>query len=98
MTLCNALGIRAEYALAESRLSAAPTGPLSEAQRELVPLLRLTTEEDFLWLTVGDRYAPCGYIPSRVRGRRAYRMVGDAPGVGAVAGGGAAGAGPRGGS
>lgn len=84
MTLCNALGIRAEYALAESRLSAAPTGPLSEAQRELVPLLRLTTEKDFLWLTVGDRYAPFGYIPSQVRGQRAYVMVGDAPEVVAV--------------
>src|SRR5690606_23772145 len=46
MTLCAALGIRADYVLAESRLSSPPTGPLSEAQRELVPILRLTTEND----------------------------------------------------
>lgn len=79
MTLCAALGIRAEYALAESRLSSPPVGPLSEANRELVPVLRLHTERDPVWLTVGDRYAPFGYVPSHVRGQKAYLLVGDTP-------------------
>lgn len=89
MTLCSALGIRAEYALAESRLSSPPTGPLSEAQRELVPVLRLATGGDPVWLTVGDRYAPFGYVPSHVRGQKAYLMVGDTPEVAKVPAGGA---------
>lgn len=81
MTLCAALDIRADYVLAESRLSSPPTGPLSEAQRELVPILRLAAGDSFVWLTVGDRYAPFGYVPAHVRGQKAYLMVGDTPEV-----------------
>lgn len=79
MTLCAALRIRSEYALAESRLSSPPTGPLSESNRDLAPVLRVSASGKEVWLTVGDRYAPFGYVPSHLRGQKAYLMVGDSP-------------------
>ncbi len=79
ITLCRALGIKIDYALAESRLSLPPTSPLMAAQRDLVPLLRLETEQGPIWLTVNDKYAPFGYVPAPLRGEKAFLLRGDKP-------------------
>jgi tetratricopeptide (TPR) repeat protein len=79
ITLCRALGISVDYALAENRLSLPPKSELTAAQRDLVPLLRLESESGPLWLTVNDKYAPFGYVPAALRGEKAYLLTGDTP-------------------
>ncbi len=72
--LCRALGIRAEYAIAQNRLASPPRGPLSQASLYTEPLLRVETESGPAWLTVGSKFAPFGYVPAELRGMPAYLL------------------------
>lgn len=77
-TLCRALGIDVRYAVAESRLAPPPTGPLSLATHFTQPVARVEAGKRSQWLTLGNKYAPFGYLPAEVRGMPAYWLSGGA--------------------
>jgi hypothetical protein len=79
MTLCRALGIQVDYAVAQNRLAMPPVGPLSRAMLFTEPLLVLQGDKSRVWLTVGSKYAPFGYVPAEVRGMPSYLLAGSAP-------------------
>lgn len=81
LTLCRALGIDAQYAVAENRLASPPLGALSRASLFTEPLMRLTTETGPVWLTLNSKYAPFGYVPAEVRGMPAYVLYAEQPRV-----------------
>jgi thioredoxin-like negative regulator of GroEL len=74
LTLCNALRIPIEYSVAQSRLTLPPTGSFSASSQFTVPLFRVTTEQGPIWLTLGSKYAPFGYVPAEVRGMPVYAL------------------------
>lgn len=74
--LCEALGIPVAWVMAESRIASPPRGPISEFERPLFPLLRVGSGKDVEYLTMDNRYAPFGTIPSHVRGQNAYVLGG----------------------
>lgn len=76
-TLVSALGFEARWALAESRLSSPARGPLSDASRQLFPLLVVSTEKGRTFLTIDDQFAPFGTIPSHLRGEPVYILGGE---------------------
>jgi len=71
-TLCQALEIPVRWALAESRLSPELKGPLEIAERPLSPLLVVGKGKDLTWLTIDNKFAPFGTVPSHLRGEKAY--------------------------
>jgi tetratricopeptide (TPR) repeat protein len=79
LVLCRALGIPVDYAVVQNRLTLPPTGPFSEAMVYTQPLLRLRPEKGELWLTLGSKHAPFGYVPSEARGMPAVVFGGDQP-------------------
>jgi hypothetical protein len=79
MTLCRALGIEVNYAIAKNRLETPAIGPLSRASEYKIPLLRIENERHPTWLTVNSKYAPFGYIPAEVRGMPSYLLAGERP-------------------
>ena len=78
-TLCRALGIDVDYAVARSKLTAPPRGPLTRAVLFDQLVLRVGGSSQPTWLTVGSKYAPFGYVPAEVRGMPAYLMSGTKP-------------------
>ena len=79
MTLCRALGIQVDYAIAQNRLAMPPLGPLSRSMLFTEPLLVLEGEKGAIWLTVSSKYAPFAYVPDEVRGMPAFLLAGPAP-------------------
>jgi cellulose synthase operon protein C len=77
LTLCRALGIPADYAVVQNRLTLAPTGAFSSSMQYTQPLLRVRGQKGDLWLTLGSKHAPFGYVPAEVRGMPAVVFVGD---------------------
>ncbi|MFC1643255.1 hypothetical protein ACFL5O_11320, partial [Myxococcota bacterium] len=77
--LCRALGLKIHYALAKDRLEPPPTGPISRATSYQLPVLMLEGERGPVWLTVGSKYAPFGYLPATVRNAPAYLLSGKRP-------------------
>ncbi len=77
IALCRALSIPVSYAVAQSRLSLPPTGPFSEATLYSMPLLRVGTEKGPVWLTLGGKHLPFGYVPAEARGMPGRAFVGD---------------------
>jgi hypothetical protein len=75
-TLCQALNIPVTWALAESRLSSPIDGPIASAERPLYPLLVVGGKKGGTWLTIDDKFAPFGTIPSHLRGEKAYFLGG----------------------
>ncbi len=76
LVLCRALGIPADYAVVQNRLTLAPTGPFSAATVYTQPLLRVKTEKGDTWLTLGSKHAPFGYVPADARGMPAVVFSG----------------------
>jgi tetratricopeptide (TPR) repeat protein len=74
--LCRALDIPVSYAVAQSRLSPPPEGPLSRAVLFVQPVARIDAKAGAAWLTLGNKYAPFGYVPADVRGMPA-RLLDD---------------------
>ena len=68
LTLCRALGIQADYAVVQNRLTLPPSGPFSSALVYTQPLLRVRGDKGEQWLTLGSKHAAFGYLPAEVRG------------------------------
>ncbi len=77
LALCRSLGIQADYAVVQNRLTLPPTGPFSSSMQYTQPLLRVRSEKGDLWLTLGSKHAPFGYVPAEVRGMPAVVFLGD---------------------
>lgn len=73
-TLCEALDIPVAWVMAESRLASPPRGPISHFERPLFALLRVGSGKSAEYLTIENRFAPFGTIPSHVRGQKAYLL------------------------
>lgn len=84
--LSRALGLPVEVAAVRNRLTPTDQGPISEALAFQNVAIRLETKSPGaacppsaggcapLWFTVGDRYAPFGYLPAELRGQPAVRL------------------------
>jgi tetratricopeptide (TPR) repeat protein len=77
LALCRSLGIQADYAVVQNRLTLPPTGPFSSSMQYTQPLLRVRAQKSDLWLTLGSKHAPFGYVPAEVRGMPAVVFVGE---------------------
>ncbi len=75
ITLCRALGIPVEYAIAQNRLSLPPDGPFTALGLYTQPLLRVKGEKGAIWLAMAGKYAPFGYVPSETRGMPAQLLL-----------------------
>lgn len=73
-TLCRAAGIEVRWALAESKLASPIFGPIDSATRPLTPLLVVTLDDQPHFLTIEDKFAPFGTVPSYLRGAPAYLL------------------------
>jgi len=74
--LCRALDIRVRYAVAQNRLAPPPLGPLSRSTLYTQPVAKIEGEKQAAWLTLGNKYAPFGYLSADVRGMPAYFLDG----------------------
>jgi tetratricopeptide (TPR) repeat protein len=74
--LCRALGIHLRYAVAQSRLAPPPEGPLSKSTLFSSPVAVVESGRDQAWLTLGNKYAPFGYVSADLRGMPAYFLEG----------------------
>ena len=79
ITLCRALRISVNYAVAQNRLSLPPNGPFSEAALFTQPLLRVTADHEPIWLSFGGKYTPFAYVSAEARGMPAYVLSEDKP-------------------
>ncbi|MEI9941603.1 MAG: hypothetical protein WDO69_30680 [Pseudomonadota bacterium] len=79
ITLCRALRIPVNYAVAQNRLSLPPNGPFSEAALFTQPLLRVTADHEPIWLSFGGKYTPFAYVSAEARGMPAYVLSEDKP-------------------
>jgi hypothetical protein len=79
ITLCRAVNIPVEYAVAQSRLTLAANGPFSGALLYTLPLVRVSIEKGEDWLTLGSKYAPFGYVPAEARGMPAFVLSESGP-------------------
>ncbi|HEY4116419.1 MAG TPA: DUF3857 domain-containing protein, partial [Byssovorax sp.] len=86
--LCRLNGIDAHLGLIHDRLSAPPTGAISEAEEFSGVAVRLETERGARWMIVHDKFAPYGYLPSQLRGEPAVVLRPGAPRETTSAGGG----------
>lgn len=77
ITLCEALSIPVDYAVVQNRLTLPAQGPFSESVRYTQPLLRVRGEKQPLWLMLGSKHAPFGYVPAEARGMPAVVLGGD---------------------
>jgi hypothetical protein len=78
ITLCRALDIGVDYAVAQNRLALPPSGPFSEQALFTQPLIRVGGGAG-TWLTLGSKYAPFGYVPAEARGMPAYLLSSGSP-------------------
>jgi hypothetical protein len=76
--LCRMLDIPVALALSRNRLNPPPLGPISEAEQYDDFVVRVGSSRPD-WLTVGDKFAPYGYLPSPLRGQPAYLLVAGNP-------------------
>jgi cellulose synthase operon protein C len=75
--LCRAQGITVRYAVAKSRLAPPPLGPLSRATLFTQPVAKIDGAKQSAWLTLGNKYAPFGYVSADIRGMPARFLDGD---------------------
>jgi len=77
ITLCDALDIPVDYAVVQNRLTLPAQGPFSESMLYTQPLLRVRAGTAPVWLTLGSKHAPFGYVPSETRGMPAVVLFGE---------------------
>jgi tetratricopeptide (TPR) repeat protein len=70
--LCRALDVHVRYAVAQSRLAAPALGPLSRSTLFAQPVARIEAGGKSAWLSLGNKYAPFGYVSADLRGMPAY--------------------------
>ncbi len=75
IALCRAIGIRTEYAVVQSKLTLPAAGPVSAASLLSLPLLRTRADKGPIWLSLGSKYAPFGYVPAEARGQPAFVLT-----------------------
>jgi tetratricopeptide (TPR) repeat protein len=73
--LCRILDIPVTFAVARNRLNPPPLGPISEAEQFDDFVLKVGGPKHADWLTVGEKFAPYGYLPSPLRGQPAYMLT-----------------------
>jgi hypothetical protein len=76
--LLRLLRIDSQLALVKNRLAPPPLGPMSELDEYDSLVLRVVTDRGVNWMTVRDRFAPYGYVPSELREQPAVVL---APGM-----------------
>lgn len=76
--LCEALGIRVDFAVARNRLAPPPKGDISRAMLYSELAVRVQGDKP-IWLTVASKYAPFGYLPAEVRAMPAALLTGPPP-------------------
>ncbi|MEM9693237.1 MAG: hypothetical protein AAGA56_11875 [Myxococcota bacterium] len=70
--LCRLAGIDASLAVVHDGLAPRPQGKLSRARFYSAPVVRVRAAKgESRWLLVDERYAPFGYLPTRLRGQPA---------------------------
>jgi len=68
--LCRLLGIQVDVGLVRNRMQPPPIGPMAEAESYSSLSVRIDTGGGTArWMTVGDKFAPYGYLPSALRGQ-----------------------------
>lgn len=72
--LLRLVDIPVEIGVTRDTLTPPPIGPMTEAEGYDDYILRVGRDEP-LWMMVGDKFAPFGYLPSEVRGQPIYRLV-----------------------
>jgi tetratricopeptide (TPR) repeat protein len=77
--LLRLVGIRSELALVKDRLAAPPLGAMSEIETYDALVMRAETNRGKRWLTIRDKFAPYGYVPSELRGQPAILLVEGTP-------------------
>jgi hypothetical protein len=77
--LCRMLGIDVALGLVRDRLTPPSTGPMSEAESFNALVLRVTTNKGAKWMSMRDKFAPYGYLPSSLRGQPAVVLRPGAP-------------------
>jgi cellulose synthase operon protein C len=75
-TLCSALGITVDFAVAKNRLALPPESALSAASEFTEGLMRVQAGRETFWATIANKYTPFGYISANVRGMPAYILNG----------------------
>jgi len=66
--------IPVEIGVARDRLTPEPQGPFAEIEALDDYLLRVG-EKQPTWMTIGDKFAPFGYLPAELRGQPVIRLV-----------------------
>lgn len=72
-------GIECEFALVKNKLAIPPLGDMSDVEQYDGLVMRLTTDHGLRWLTVRDKFAPYGYVPTEWRDQPAVRLVPGTP-------------------
>jgi tetratricopeptide (TPR) repeat protein len=73
------VGIRSELAVVKNGLAAPPLGGMSEIETYDALVMRAETNRGVRWLTIRDKFAPYGYVPSELRGQPAIVLVEGTP-------------------
>ena len=77
--LTRELGIPIDLAVVKDRLAMPPMGPMSDVNNYDSVALRLDTGHGFRWLTVNDKFAPYGYVPTEQRGQVCVMLIPGTP-------------------
>ena len=72
------VGIDSELALVKNRLAMPPSGAMSEVEQYDALVLRVQTDQGARWMSVREKFAPFGYVPTEWRDQPAIRL---APGM-----------------
>lgn len=73
------VGIPSELAVVKNGLAAPPLGAMSEIETYDALVMRAETNRGVRWLTIRDKFAPYGYVPSELRGQPAIVLVEGTP-------------------
>jgi tetratricopeptide (TPR) repeat protein len=72
--LCRLVGVPIRHAVVQDRLAPPAIGPFSEIDQLSQLALVMPNKQGDVWMTVGDKYAPFGYMPSSLRGQEATML------------------------
>lgn len=72
--LARLAGVDVQHAVVQDRLAPPARGPISEVELLSQIALVVRGSKRSVWLEVGDKYAPFGYIPSSLRGQPAVLL------------------------
>ncbi len=77
--LLRALNIPVDAAVVRNRLAPPPVGKMHELENWDNVALRIETDRGVRWLSVRDKFAPFGYLPSEFRGQPAILLKAGMP-------------------